>query len=82
MSKTSAPVVQTMSEYLPEPIVDNNADGAIYKGYAPLGTDEDTEGWKITKTTTVGSVTRTQYAKGTMEFISAWSKRTEYNYSR
>ena len=79
--KTTAPVVMTMSEFLPEPIVDV-VGGVTYKGYAPMNTGETEEGWRITRTTTSGTVTKVEYAQGTMEFISAWSKRTEYNYSR
>ena len=47
-----------------------------------MGTSEDAEGWRIMKETKDGTVTKREYAQGTMDFISAWSKRTTYNYSR
>ena len=79
--KTNAPTVQTMEEYLPKPYVDETDNGTYY-GWAAMGTEEDEPAWRIMKETKDGTVTKRQYAQGTMDFVSAWSKRTEYNYSR
>ncbi len=79
--KIDAPIVRTFSEYLPEPFVDETS-GATYYGYAPLGTTEEEEGWRIIKEIKDETVTKRLYSQGTMDFISAWSKRTEYTYSR
>lgn len=81
VEKTKAPVVETMTEHMPLPLVDEQAD-ATYYGYAPLGTDEESEGWRIIRVTKVGSITMSLYAQGTMEYRSKWSERENYNYSR
>lgn len=80
--KKDAPVVRTFSEYLPEPYVDEANETTKYYGWAPMGTDEEEEGWRIMKETKVGNVTKREYAQGTMDFVSAWSQRTTYRYSR
>lgn len=80
--KTDAPVVRTFSEYLPEPYIDEVSDSVKYYGWAPMGTSEDEDGWRIMRETKEGTVTKCEYAQGTMDFVSAWSKRTSYVYSR
>lgn len=80
--KTDAPVVRTFSEYLPEPYIDEVSDSAKYYGWAPMGTSEDEDGWRIMRETKDGTVTKREYAQGTMDFVSTWSKRTSYVYSR
>ena len=80
--KTDAPVVRTFSEYLPEPYIDEVSDSEKYYGWAPMGTSEDEDGWRIMRETKDGTVTKREYAQGTMDFVSAWSKRTSYVYSR
>ena len=80
--KTDAPVVRTFSEYLPEPYVDEVSDSVKYYGWAPMGTSEDEDGWRIMRETKDGTVTKREYAQGTMDFVSSWSKRTSYVYSR
>lgn len=82
-AKTTAPIVRTFNEYLPAPFIDGmpDADGTYY-GWAPMGTNEDEEGWRIAKIVVENSVTKTLYAQGTMDFISAWSERANYSYSR
>ena len=82
ITKTTAPVVRTFSEYLPEPFIDEVSETEKYIGYAPMGTDEDEEGWRIVKVVKEENVTKHLYAQGTMDFISAWNKRTEYSYTR
>lgn len=82
VSKKDAPIVRTFSEYLPEPFIDEASADEKYYGWAPMGTSEDTEGWRIMKETKDGTVIKREYAQGTMDFISAWSERTTYNYSR
>ncbi len=81
-NKTDAPVVKTFSEYMPEPYIDEASDGVKYYGWAPMGTSEDEDGWRIMRETKEGNVTKREYAQGTMSFVSAWSKRTSYVYSR
>lgn len=81
VSKVDAPVVRTFSEYLPEPYVDEVGD-AKYYGWAPMGVSEEDDEWRIMKETKSGTVIKREYAQGTMEFVSAWSKRTTYKYSR
>ena len=80
--KTDAPVVRTFSEYLPEPYIDEVSDSVKYYGWAPMGTSEDEDGWRIMRETKDGTVTKREYAQGTMDFVSTWSKRTSYVYSR
>lgn len=80
--KTDAPVVRTFSEYLPEPYIDEVSDSVKYYGWAPMGTSEDEDGWRIMRETKEGTVTKREYAQGTMDFVSVWSKRTSYVYSR
>ena len=80
--KTDAPVVRTFSEYLPEPYIDEVSDSVKYYGWAPMGTSEDENGWRIMRETKDGTVTKREYVQGTMDFVSAWSKRTSYVYSR
>lgn len=79
--KTDAPIVRTFGEYLPEPYIDET-NNTKYYGWAPLGVSEDEAGWRIMRETKSGSVTRREYAQGTMGFVSAWSRRTTYKYSR
>lgn len=82
VDKINAPIVRTFNEYLPEPYVDEVSDDVKYYGWAPIGTSEDEEGWRIMRETKEGTVIKREYAQGTMDFISSWSKRTEYVYSR
>lgn len=77
----SAPVVQLLSDLIPEPIVDI-VSGVTYKGFAPLGTAENEAGWLITRTKTTGTVTKVEYAQGVMDYSSKWSDRATYDYSR
>lgn len=80
--KTGAPVMRTFYEYLPEPFIDEASEGVKYVGWAPIGTEEDEEGWRIMRETKTGTVTKREYAQGTMGFTSAWSERLNYRYSR
>lgn len=82
ISKKTAPIVQTFSEYLPEPFIDEISSNEKYYGWAPMGTSEDDEGWRIMKEEKTGTVTKRTYAQGTMDFVSSWTDRTSYNYSR
>lgn len=81
-SKTTAPVVQLLSDYMPKPIIDVASASVTYKGYAPLGTAEDANGWRIERITVAGTVTKTEYPTGRMEFGFKWSERTTLSYSR
>ena len=75
------PIIRTLTEALPAPIVDDL--GAVqYIGYASLGTGQDKPGWKITRVTTAGSVTITEYADGDMKYDNKWSDRATLDYSR
>lgn len=80
--KTSAPVVRTFYEYLPEPFIDEVSEDVKYIGWAPIGTDEDEIGWRIMRETKVGTVTKREYSRGTMGFTSVWANRADYTYSR
>ena len=77
----NAPVVQLLSDTIPEPIVDVTV-GGTYKGYAPIGTPTDSPKWRITRTSTTGTVTIVEYAQGLMDFSSIWDDRASYDYSR
>ena len=82
-SKTTAPVVKLLGvNELPEPFVDESDASTTYYGYAPLGTDEDEEGWMIVKKVKTGNITKTLYAQGSMDFAFSWSNRASYVYSR
>lgn len=80
--KTNAPIVRTFGEYLPEPFVDASTEDTTYYGWAPMGTSEDENGWRIMRKKTESGVTKCEYAQGTMDFVSAWSERENYTYSR
>ena len=80
--RNSYPVVETLSEHLPMPYVDEVSATEKYIGYAPLGVDEKTEGWRIIKETKSGTVTKRLYAEGSSEFRFAWEKRKTYRYAR
>lgn len=81
-TRTSYPVVETVSEHLPLPFIDEVSATEKYIGYAPLGVDEGTEGWRLIKETKVGTVTKRLYAEGTSDFRFAWEKRRQYRYTR
>lgn len=79
----AAPAVQTLGvNIIPEPFIDEADENTTYYGYAPMGTDENAEGWMIVKKVKSGTVTKALYAQGKMDYVSAWSNRTSYNYSR
>lgn len=81
-TRTNYPVVETVSEHLPLPFIDEVSATEKYIGYAPLGVDERSEGWRLIKETKVGTVTKRLYAEGTSDFRFAWEKRREYRYTR
>lgn len=81
-TRTSYPVVETFSEHLPLPFVDEVSATEKYIGYAPLGVDEGTEGWRLIKEQKIGTVTKRLYAEGTSDFRFAWEKRKTYRYTR
>ena len=68
--KTDAPVVRTFSEYLPEPYIDEVSDSVKYYGWAPMGTSEDEDGWRIMRETKDCTVTKRENAQGTIYFDS------------
>ena len=80
--KLDAPAVRNFGvDLMPDPLIDEQ-DDATYYGYAPLGTGEDEKGWLIKKVTKDGTVTKTEYADGVLDFVSAWSDRENLVYSR
>lgn len=81
-TRTSYPVVETLGEHLPLPFIDEVSATEKYIGYAPLGVDEGTEGWRLIKEQKVGTVTKRLYAEGTSDFRFAWEKRRQYRYTR
>lgn len=82
-SKKDAPVIQTLGvEYLPAPFEEHLQGGDVIYGWAPIGTAETDEGWRIMKETTVGGVIKRLYAQGSMDFRFKWSERANYNYAR
>lgn len=77
-----APVVQTLGvDALPAPFVDEQ-DDATYYGWAPMGVNEDEEKWRIMRVKKTSTVTKSEYANGSMNFCFAWSNRLSYTYSR
>lgn len=80
--KINAPIVRTFNEYLPEPFIDMVSDDVKYYGWAPMGVSENESKWRIMRETKTGTVIKREYAQGTMDFVSAWSQRTSYMYSR
>ena len=56
------PIVRTLSEAQPVPLVDNAGGGVQYLGYAALGVRESEAKWKILKVSVTGTVTKTEYA--------------------
>ncbi len=80
--KIDAPAVRNFGvNLMPDPLIDEQ-QSATYYGYAPLGTGESEKGWLIKKVTKSGTVTKTEYANGVLDFVSAWSERTSLPYSR
>lgn len=80
--KIDAPVIKQLGvNLLPDPIIDEQTDETYY-GYAPLGTGESEEGWLIKRVKKTGTVTKTEYANGSMAFDCAWSERANYSYRR
>ena len=51
VTKKDAPIVRTFSEYLPEPFIDEVSADEKYYGWAPMGTAETDNGWRIMKET-------------------------------
>ena len=81
-TRTNYPVVETITEHLPMPFIDEVSATEKYIGYAPLGVDESTEGWRLIKEQKVGTVTKRLYAEGSDDFRFAWEKRRQYRYTR
>lgn len=81
-TRTNYPVVETITEHLPMPFIDEVSATEKYIGYAPLGVDETTEGWRLIKEQKVGTVTKRLYAEGSDDFRFAWEKRRQYRYTR
>jgi hypothetical protein len=80
--KVTAPIVRTFSEYLPEPFEDQASDSVKYVGWAPMGVDKNSVGWRIMRETKTGNVIEREYAGGTMDFNFVWEDRASYDYSR
>lgn len=76
------PTVKTLTETNPAPIVDVASASVTYKGYAKLGTGEDKPKWKIERITITGTVTKTEYADGNMNYDNIWADRASLTYSR
>ena len=80
--KFDAPAVRNFGvNLIPDPIIDEQ-DDCTYYGYAPMNTGESEERWLIKRVKKTGTVTKTEYAQGILDFVSAWSQRTSYNYAR
>lgn len=80
-----APLIKTLGvSELPEPFVDetDSANGVVIYGWAPIGTAEDEEGWRIMKKVTESNVTKCLYPQASMEFKFKWSQRSTYTYAR
>jgi hypothetical protein len=80
--KDQYPIIRTMTESQPEPIVDVASGTVTYRGYADLGTGTDEAKWKIVKVLIAGTVTTTQYADGNMLYDNIWDNRATLSYSR
>ena len=81
--KTTAPVVQPLGvEWLPAPFEDASTAGVVIYGWAPLGVDENEEGWRLMKETTENGITKREYPNGSMDFNFKWSERANYTYAR
>lgn len=76
------PVVKTLTETNPEPIIDSVGGGVTYYGYAPLGTKITDPSWKIKKVVVVVGLTTTLYADGDMKYDNVWNDRTSLSYAR
>lgn len=81
-NQIEVPVIQTLDDYYPKPIVDKSVENVIYRGYAPIRTDENFAGWRIEKETTANGITIVEYAEGSMEYKFIWASRISYSYSR
>jgi len=82
IKQIEVPIIQTLDDYYPKPIIDESTQGVIYRGYAPIGTDENSLGWRIEKETKDSGITKCEYAEGSMQYKFAWSLRANYSYSR
>lgn len=76
------PIMSTVTEAQPAPIVHDAGSGVTYRGYANLGTAVTEASWKISRTTVAAGVTLTEYADGNMEYDNIWNNRASLTYSR
>ena len=79
------PIHLDWKDAIPEPLVDNvgGIGSVIYTGYTrTLGVKETDPKWRITKTSTTGTVTKVEYVNGTGKFDSKWADRAVLTYAR
>ena len=81
------PIIRTLLEALPAPIIDEVSNKVSYTGYAVLGARFDQPFWKITRTTKANAtvpqgVVIVEYADGDMNYDNIWANRATLNYSR
>jgi len=84
------PIHRTLLEAVPPPKVEEEnlggGNSVSYTGFAPLGTADDDEAWKILRATitVAGNITTTliEFPQSSMEYKFKWSDRATLKYSR
>lgn len=82
INNNNYPVVRTLTELLPPPIIDEAGGGIVYYGWAPLRTPEDKEQWKIMRVNKVGNITKSEFPNSDDSYSFKWSDRATLTYSR
>jgi hypothetical protein len=81
------PIHKTLTEALPDPIIDEASATVTYKGWAPLGTPQANAEWKICRITKANAtapfgVIITEWADGNQDYDNIWNNRATLAYSR
>lgn len=76
------PIIKTLTEHLPPPIVDEVSATLSYIGFSAIGTREDVADWKIMKVEKVGTITKSTFPNSSMKYEFKWSDRATYTYTR
>lgn len=61
--------------------IDEVSSSLTYIGEAAVGANENDPIWRISRITTLGPVTKIEYANGNTSWNSVWTNRASYSYS-
>ncbi len=75
------PSAQTVAQILATPLVtDDSQQGAVFEGYAPVGTLSGDTGWAIKMTRDKNGIPEVVWANGKATFINVWDDRYDVTY--